>query len=294
MRLGEGSSVSGGQPGSFPRAAAIIGLGLIGGSLALRFRGAGVWVTGIDVDTRVLTAARARNAADQTSEALAAVANADLVVIATPLERIVETAVAVAPHLRSGAVLTDTGSVKAPIVAAIENALPAGVRFVGGHPIAGSEGQGFAAADPGLLDGRPYVLTPTSRTHPEAVTAMRDLIVRLGMRPVLLDPVQHDELAAQISHLPYLVSVALQRSAAGDALEIAGRGFADMTRIARSPAAMWEAICRANRAAILRAIASFESELGRVRRALESDRAGGTPGETPGDLHITLGQRGDR
>lgn len=285
------------QPGSFPRAAssaAVIGLGLIGGSLALRLRAAGMSVTGIDVDALVLTAARARNAVDQTSEALAGVAKADVVFIATPLDQIVETAVAVAPHLRSAAILTDTGSVKAPIVAAIESALPTGVRFVGGHPIAGSEGQGFAAADPRLLDGRPFVLTPTSRTHPEAVTAMRDVIARLGMRPVLLDPVQHDELAAQISHLPYLVSVALQRSAAGDALEIAGRGFADMTRIARSPAAMWETICRSNRAAILRAIASFEGELARLRRGLESDRIGGALGETPGDAHITLGQRGDR
>lgn len=267
--------------------AAVIGLGLIGGSLALRLRAAGVKVTGIDVDPRVLTAARARNAVDQASEALAMVAGADLVVIATPLDRIVETAVAAAPHLRSGAVLTDTGSVKAPIVTAIEAALPAGVRYVGGHPIAGSEGQGFAAADPRLLDGRPFVLTPTSRTSPEAVAVMRDMIVRLGMRPVVLDPVQHDELAAQISHLPYLVSVALHRSAAGDALEIAGRGFTDMTRIARSPSAMWETICRSNRAAILRALTMFEGELARLRHALES-------GDAPGGVHITLGQRGDR
>jgi prephenate dehydrogenase len=273
--------------------AAVIGLGLIGGSLALRLRAAGVKVTGIDVNPRVVTAARARNAVDQASEALAWAAGADLVVIATPLDRIVETAVAVAPHLRAGAILTDTGSVKAPIVAAIEAALPAGVRFVGGHPIAGSEGQGFAAADPSLLDGRPFVLTPTSQTSPEAVAVMRDLIVRLGMRPVLLDPVQHDELAAQISHLPYLVSVALHRSAAGDALEIAGRGFADMTRIARSPAAMWETICRLNRAAILRALTTFEGELARLRHALESDPPAGTSGAAPG-VHITLGQRGDR
>lgn len=280
--------------GAYPRAAAVIGLGLIGGSLALRLRAAGVRVTGIDVDAQVLAAARARHAVDESSDALAAAATADLVIIATPLDRIAEIAIAVAPHLRPGTVLTDTGSVKAPVVAAVEAALPAGVRFVGGHPIAGSEGHGFAAADPRLLDGRPYVLTPTSRTHPDAVAAMRDLIVRLGMRPVLLDPVRHDELAAQISHLPYLVSLALRRAASGDALAIAGRGFDDMTRIARSPAAMWDAICRSNRAAILRALASFEGELARLRRALESDRMGDALPPDTEAAHIISGQRGDR
>lgn len=281
-------------PGSDPRAVAVIGLGLVGGSLALRLRAAGVRVTGIDVDAQVLAAARARHAVDQGSDALAAAATADLVIIATPLDRIAEIAIAVAPSLRPGTVLTDTGSVKAPVVAAIEAALPAGVRFVGGHPMAGGEGQGFASADPGVLDGRPYVLTPTSRTPPDAVAAMRHLIVRLGMRPVLLDPIQHDELAAQISHLPYLVSLALRRAAADDALAIAGRGFDDMTRIARSPAAMWEAICRSNRAAILRALARFEGELARLRRALESDRMGDTLPPDPEAAHIISGQRGDR
>jgi len=281
-------------PGAYPRTAAVIGLGLIGGSLALRLRAVGVRVTGIAVDARVLAAARAYHAIDHDSESLAAAAPTDLVIVSTPLDRIAEIAMAVAPHLRPGTVLTDTGSVKAPVVEALDVALPAAVRFVGGHPIAGSEGQGFAAADARLLDGRPFVLTPTSRTHPEAVSAMRTLIVRLGMRPVLLDPVQHDELAAQISHMPYLVSLALQRAAADDALAIAGRGFADLTRIARSPAAMWDAICRSNRAAILRALASFEGELTRVRRALESDRIGeALPPDTEA-AQIPSRQRGER
>jgi prephenate dehydrogenase len=281
------------SPGAVPRTAAIVGLGLIGGSLALRLRAVGARITGIDIDPRALAAARARGAIDEASDSLAAAAGADLVILATPIERIVDRAVALAPHLRPDAVLTDTGSVKAPLVAAVEAALP-GVRFIGGHPIAGSEGRGFAAADPGLLDGRPFVLTPTGRTPPGAISMMRQVIVRIGMRPVELDPVQHDELAAQISHLPYLVSVALRRAAADDALAIAGRGFADMTRIARSPAPMWTAVCRANRAAILRALATFQEEVARLRRALEADRIGDALPPDADAAPISSGPRGDR
>jgi prephenate dehydrogenase len=260
-----------GAPGSFPRTAAVVGLGLIGGSLALRLRACGVAVVGIDTDPATLAVARARGAADVVADELAAAAGADLVIVAVPLDQIVPVARAAARYLRDGAVLTDVGSVKAPIVAALGRGLPAGVQFVGGHPMAGSERRGIAAADPTLLDGRPFVLTPAAGTAPAAVEALRGLIARLGMRPVLLDPVQHDELVAQVSHLPYLVSLALARAAADDARAIAGPAYADMTRIAHSPAALWEGVCRQNRAAILRALTRFEAELARLRRGLEED-----------------------
>jgi len=260
-----------GAPGSFPRTAAVVGLGLIGGSLALRLRACGVGVVGIDTDQGTLAVARARGAADVVASELAAAADADLVIVAVPLEQIVPVARATARYLRDGAVLTDVGSVKAPIVAALGRGLPAGVQFVGGHPMAGSERRGIAAADPTLLDGRPFVLTPAAGTAPAAVEALRGVIARLGMRPVLLDPVQHDELVAQVSHLPYLVSLALARAAADDARAIAGPAYADMTRIAHSPAALWEGVCRQNRAAILRALTRFEAELARLRRGLEED-----------------------
>ncbi|MDR7554967.1 MAG: prephenate dehydrogenase/arogenate dehydrogenase family protein [Armatimonadota bacterium] len=260
-----------GAPGSFPRTAAVVGLGLIGGSLALRLRACGVDVVGIDTDPATLEVARARGVADVLAAEVAAAAGAELVIVAVPLEQIVPVARAAARHLRDGAVLTDVGSVKSPIVTALSRGLPAGVRFVGGHPMAGNERQGIAAADPALLDGRPFVLTPAPGTAPEAVEALRGLIARLGMRPVLLDPVQHDELVAQVSHLPYLVSLALTRAVADDARAIAGPAYADMTRIAHSPAALWADVCRQNRAAILRALARFEAELARLRRGLEED-----------------------
>ncbi len=255
---------------AFPGTVAIIGLGLIGGSLALRFRAAGARVVGADVDPGAVAAAQSRGAIDEAGDESTIAAEADLVIVATPLDQIVRAGIAAARCMRAGALLTDVGSVKGPIVSAITAGVPAGVVFVGGHPMAGSEGSGMLAADGGLLEGRPFILTPTARTAPEGVTALEGIIKRIGMRPVILDPVQHDELAAQVSHLPYLLSLALQRATADDARSIAGPGFDDMTRIARSPAAMWAAICRDNRDAIVRALARYEAELGRLRKGLEA------------------------
>jgi prephenate dehydrogenase len=260
--------------GSFPRAAAVVGLGLIGGSLAMRLRAVGVRVVGVDVDAGTLEVARRRGAIDEGTGSLDAVASADLVIIATPLDQVAQVAIAAARRMGPGAVLTDVGSVKAPIVAAVNSALPPAVRFVGGHPMAGSEGQGITGADAALLIDRPFILTPTSRTAPEAVAAMQDVVTRIGMRPVVLDPVQHDELVAQVSHLPYLVSLALLRAAADDARAVAGPALDEMTRVAHSPAALWIEICRQNREAILRALARYEVELARLRRGVETGKIG--------------------
>ncbi len=256
------------DPGGFPRTAAVVGLGLIGGSLALRLREIGLRVIGVDTDPAAVALALERGAVDAGGADLGTVAEADLVVVATPLSEVVPVGLAASRRMRAGAVLTDTASVKAPVVAAIHAGIPAGVRFVGGHPMAGSERAGMAAADPALLDGRPFVLTPTARADADAVAVLQGVVTAMRMRPVLLDPLQHDELAAQASHLPYLVSLALRRAVADDARAIGGPALADMTRIAGSPAAMWMEICRMNREAIARALARFEGELDAVRREL--------------------------
>ncbi len=264
-----------------PRVAAVVGLGLIGGSLGLRLREIGVRVLGVDSDPDALALAAHRGAIDAGSTDLDCVGEADLVIVATPIDQVAATVIAAARRTRRDALITDVGSVKAPIVEAVEAALPAGARFVGGHPMAGSEGQGMAAADAGLLDGRPFILTPTARTVPEAVATMQTIVARLGMRPVLLDPAAHDEMAAQISHLPYLVSLALCRAVAGDARAIAGPAYAAMTRVASSPSQMWAAICQANRAAILRALTRYEIELARLRRGIEAGTSDETLGGEP-------------
>lgn len=256
-------------PGAFPRVAAVIGLGMIGGTFALRLRERGVHVIGVDADAAVVAAARERGAIDEGSTHLDAVAGADLVIVATSLEHVARVAVDAAKRMRPGALLTDVGSVKTSIVKAVGAALPAGVQFVGGHPMAGSERAGIASADAALLDGRVFILTPTAKTPAATVEAMEAVVTRIGMKPIVLDPVQHDELVAQVSHLPYLLSVALSRAIADDARAIGGPTMLEMTRVARSPSGMWTEICKANRAAILRALDQFEHELGRVRRGLE-------------------------
>jgi prephenate dehydrogenase len=242
---------------------------MIGGAFALRLRECGARVIGVDIDGNVVAAARKRGAVDEGSTDLGAVAAADFVIISTVLEHVARVAAEASKHMRRGALLTDVGSVKAAIVAAVTAALPAGVRFVGGHPMAGNERQGIAAADATLLDGRAFILTPTAKTPAAAVEALDAIITRIGMRPIVLDPVQHDELVAQVSHLPYLLSVALSRAIADDARAIGGPTMLEMTRVARSPSGMWTEICKANRDAILRALDQFDHELGRLRRSLE-------------------------
>jgi prephenate dehydrogenase len=242
---------------------------MIGGTFALRLRERGARVIGVDVDAGVVAAARERHAVDEGSTDLGAVAGADLVIVSTSLEHVARVAVEAAKHMRRGALLTDVGSVKAAIVTAVSAALPSGIRFVGGHPMAGNEHQGIAAADAALLDGRVFILTPTAKTPAETIGELEAIITRIGMRPIVLDPVQHDELVAQVSHLPYLLSVALARSIADDARVIGGPTMLEMTRVARSPSGMWTEICKANRAAILRALNQFDHELGRLRRGLE-------------------------
>lgn len=248
----------------------MVGLGLVGGSLGMGLRRAGWAVVGVDRDPAVAEAAVARGAADEAGTDLRAVGEAEVTVVAVPPAAIVPVAREAAARMRPGAVLTDTGSVKAPVVAALEG-LPR-VRFVGGHPMFGSEGQGIAAADASLLPGRPYVLTPVEGTDPEAVVMVEALVRSLAMRPVRLPPEVHDRLAAQVSHLPYLVALALAEAVEGEARAIAGPAFREMTRVARSPRPMWAAIARANRDAILAALDRFQEQLAALRAAVASGR----------------------
>lgn len=239
----------------------------------MALRRAGWAVVGVDRDPATARAAVARGAADQSGTDLRVVGEAEVTVVAVPLPAIVPVARDAAAHMRPGAVLTDTGSVKGPVVAALAG-LPR-VRFVGGHPMFGSEGQGIAAADASLLPGRPYVLTPVEGTDPEAVVVVEELVRSLEMQPVRLPPEVHDRLAAQVSHLPYLVALALAGAVEGEARAIAGPAFQEMTRVARSPRPMWAAIARANREAILAALDRFQAELAVLRAAVASGRLHG-------------------
>jgi prephenate dehydrogenase len=253
--------------------AALVGVGLIGGSLgmALRRRRLAREVIGVVRADAAVEAARARGAIDRgTTDAAAGVRGADLVVLAVPPDQVVPVARRVIPHLRPDALLTDVASVKAEIVRGVEAALPAGrgAPFVGGHPMAGNEGQGLAAAAPDLFGGAVYLLTPTAATPPEAVRRLAELVRGLDAVPVEMDPEEHDRRVALVSHLPYLVAAALM-GATGDAAPSAGPAFLGATRVAGSPVPLWAQICRLNRTQIHRALRAFREELSRLEAALD-------------------------
>lgn len=246
---------------------AIVGLGLIGGSLGLRIRALGLGqVLGIDEVDQVAQRALERGAADETTRDLGGVAEADIVIVAVPLERTIAVAREVAGRARQGAIITDVASVKAPIVAALEGL--SGVRYVGGHPMFGTAGRGIEEAGGDLPAGQPYVVTPTADTDEEALQTLVQLIRDLGMRPVLLSPEEHDRAAAEASHLPYLLALLLSAAAGPEAREIAGPAFRDATRVAQSPPDLWAEIIRQNRQPVLAALDRFGEGLTRMREAL--------------------------
>ena len=251
---------------------AVVGTGLIGGSLGLALRRAGLRVRGYDADADRLARAAARGAVDEAAPSLLdAYAGADVAFVAVPVSGV---AGAVAAALEAGVgAVSDVGSVKAPVVRAVEAAQPpaAAARFVGGHPMAGSADEGIEGADPDLFDGATWVLTPTATTDPAAFTAVRDLVALTGAQVVAVGPELHDGLVATVSHLPHLAASALMHVAA-DAqpnhetlLRLAAGGFRALTRLSGRSAGIWPDICVENRAAIVDILDRYMKELERVR-----------------------------
>ncbi|MDQ7819143.1 MAG: prephenate dehydrogenase [Armatimonadota bacterium] len=251
----------------------IVGTGLIGASLGLALRGrkAARRVVGVDLDPQARAVAHRIGAADEVSDDPGVLRDAEVVMVAVPPEAVADVTLEVAAVAPAGAVLCDVASVKSPIVRELDRRLPGRVRYIGGHPMAGSEARGPHHADAALLAGRPFVLTPTERTDPAAVAVMTDLVERVGMQPVLLSPEDHDALVAQVSHLPYLVAAALVAAASDRAAAIAGPAFEAFRRVAASPADLWVQICRANRQGIAQALRRFREELDLLEKAMAGD-----------------------
>ena len=255
-----------------PRAQ-VTGLGLVGTSIALALRAQGWWVTGRDLDESRARRARELGAIDEIGvDHRAAVA-----FVATPVAAIAGEANALLRGDESGElVVTDVGGVKGPIVAEVPHP-----RFVGGHPMAGSEQEGPDGADPELFAGSTWVLTPTSSTDPKAFSTVQSVIASLGADLVALAPDRHDDLVAVVSHVPHLTAATLMGLAteATDAhtalLRLAAGGFRDMTRIAAGSPAIWPDICRDNAPAILPVLDDLIARLNEVRRIVaEEDRPG--------------------
>ena len=247
----------------------IVGLGLIGGSLgmAIRRKRLARQVMGLSRSAATVRRAKMLGVIDTgTTEARRAVEGADLVVVATPVERIVPCASKLAHFMRPGSVLTDVGSSKAEIVRALERWMPRGVAFVGGHPLAGSEQRGLGAASRSLFDGSTCILTKTARTRPAALARVARLWRPLTRRVRVLSPVQHDRLLAAVSHLPHLLAYALAGAVPQESLSVAPRSFLEVTRIAQSDPELWDDIFISNRTALLASMAAFAQECKALRR----------------------------
>jgi prephenate dehydrogenase len=252
---------------------AIIGLGLIGGSL-LRRLAADRAVLGYDADPATRQAARDAGHA-MTDDLPTAVAGADVVVLATPLPALPGLLPAVAAAIRPGALLTDVVSVKEP-VRDMARALAPAVRFVGGHPMAGTERSGFAASDPNLFAGAPWVLCLERDTDLAGWLQLATLVTGLGCRVVPATAAEHDRAVARISHLPHLLAAALAIAGGqgGElALKLAAGSFRDGTRVAGTRPELTAAMCEANRVALADAVDATVARLTEARDAL---RAGGS------------------
>lgn len=255
----------------------IVGVGLLGGSIGLALAAAGSLARRVGVGRRASSLRKALEAEavdEVTRDVGRGVQGADWVILCSPIGRFADLLAGMAPHLSPGVVVTDVGSTKAEVVKLAEQILPRGVTFVGSHPMAGSEqtGVGFARAD--LFDRALCLVTPTARTPRPAVQRVCRFWGLLGGRTLVLSPRRHDQLLARVSHLPHAVASALVNlSLADNAIEVAGPGFADATRIASGDADMWTDIFRTNRRAMLREIDRTIDELRRLRRRLSRDDA---------------------
>jgi prephenate dehydrogenase len=253
----------------------IVGLGLMGGSLAGALRGKCRAIVGVARRAEAIETALARGLVDRgTTDLEIAVRQSDAVVLATPVRVILRLLAEIGPLLPEGCLLMDLGSTKAQIVAGMAR-LPGHVQPLGGHPICGREVSGISAADPTLYRDHPFILTPLPRTSQAALALGRALVEAVGARPLVLDPDRHDRLVATVSHLPYLLACGLvgtaQIKAAADPMvwQIAASGFRDTSRLAASDVTMMLDILLTNREAVLEALGTCETQLRQLTHLIE-------------------------
>ena len=255
-------------------AVAVIGVGLIGGSvgLALRARGLATEVVGVGRDKDVLERALARGAIDRgTTDLARGVSSAEVVVVCTPVDHIAEAVRLAAESCPPDALVTDAGSVKRRLVDEVERHPHAADKFIGAHPLCGSEQRGPDHARADLFQDRVCVLTPGPRGRPDRLARAGAFWSSLGCRVMHLAPGEHDEILAYTSHLPHAVASALAGSIPGDWLALAAGAYRDGTRVAAADAGLWTAIFRDNRGPLLKAIGQMQERLDAFKFALMTD-----------------------
>lgn len=258
---------------------AIVGIGLIGGSIALAARQNGLAeeIIGIDADAETRDTAVGLGIVDQATDNIAeGIAKADLVLLAIPVPAILELLPNLSPLLAPNALVTDVGSVKGPIAQAGWNAL--NTRFIAGHPMAGSERHGVTAARANLFTGATWAITPTVSAQEQAAEQLRAFVTALGANPIILPPDEHDRYVAVTSHVPHVLAYALYALARryGDdspLWKLAAGGFHSTTRVAASSPEMWTGICLSNQENVAEELRVLIGELGKTLTTLEeSDR----------------------
>lgn len=257
---------------------AIVGIGLIGSSLARRIRRDGLArrVVTVDSDAAHRDEALALGVVDAACEGYAeALAGADLVIVCVPISAYAGVAAAMAPHLGKGAIVTDVGSVKIAAIRDIAPNIPAGVHFVPGHPIAGTEHSGPASGFPTLFEGRWCILTPLPGTEQAIVDRVAGFWAAAGSMIEIMEPVHHDRVLAITSHLPHLIAYTivgtatdLETSMRQEVIKFSASGFRDFTRIAASDPVMWRDIFLNNKEAVLDVLQRFTEDLTALQRAI--------------------------
>ena len=253
----------------------IVGVGLIGGSIAFAARRTfpSAVVVGVDTDD-VVDAARQLGALHQGASDPGILAGCELIVLSAPVQQNVRVLAQLGAHVRDASLVTDAGSTKRAVIAAAHS-LPAHLTFIGGHPLAGAARGGLEASRADLFERRPWLLTPNRTTPRDAVERLSWFVRSLGATPIEIDPVVHDRVLAFTSHLPQLTATALMHvvgEAVGDAgLRFSGGGLSDTTRVAASPASVWSDICATNADEILPALDQLIATLQQLRTTLATD-----------------------
>jgi len=257
---------------------AVVGLGLMGGSLALALRDRADFITGVDRNPDTLKYALEHGVVDAATDDLkVGVSEADTVILAAPVRAIIQMIEGrIGSYLRSNTLLIDIGSTKADICDVMAR-LPIGVQAIGGHPMTGKESNGVEASDGTLYHGRPFVLCPSRRTTPAARERALLLVDAVGAVPIEMEAHRHDQVVAAISHLPYLLSAALVATVAQEGSEddavwrLAAGGFRDMSRLAGSDLKMMGDILSTNSRAVAKMLALFRRELAMIEAMLISE-----------------------
>jgi len=253
------------------RRVAIVGVGLIGGSLgmAIKKRRLAREVIGVSHRHAVLDAALKAEAIDAGfTDINKGIVNADLVVLAAPVHAIVKLLTTINPNLRRGCLVTDVGSAKFEIVEAAEKVLSNPNFFVGSHPLAGSEKKGVDHASADLFEGSLCIMTPTAKTNQMAREKIKHLWSKVGAKVKIISAEEHDEMLSYVSHLPHLLAYGLMETIPKESFEFASQGLKDTTRIASSSPQMWNDICMANSRNILKSLDELVQHLSSLRKAI--------------------------